>query len=112
MSAGRTILVALIALSLAMLPAASSVAHAKSLEGLISAVPSDCCQHSKPCNHQKTSDGCGSKIGCALKCFNFTGIIVSGAVSKPNAEALARLALPSLGLNSNPTAPPLPPPRV
>ena len=107
----RTIFVAVVALSVAALPVASGMARAAmTLNASIAAPKTECCPHHQPCE-KKTND-CGSVAGCAQKCFNHTGIIVSGAVSKPNAEAVARPALPSLGLNSNPTAPPLPPPRV
>jgi hypothetical protein len=107
----RALFVAVVALSVAALPVASGMARAAMTHDASLAAPqTDCCPHHEPCE-KKTND-CGSVAGCALKCFNLTGIIVSGAVSKPNAEALARPALLSLGLNSNPTAPPLPPPRV
>jgi hypothetical protein len=70
----------------------------------------DCCPNGKPC--EKKTDGCGSMAGCALKCFNFSGAVVSGVVIKPAPAADLEPVLASLGLPSHPTTPPSPPPRV
>jgi hypothetical protein len=78
--------------------------------GPFAAQQADCCPNGKQC--EKKTDGCGSMAGCALKCFNFSGAVVSGTVVKPAPAAELAAVLASLILPSNPTAPPLPPPRV
>jgi hypothetical protein len=108
MSTFRALLVVLVAMSVAMLPFAGGMARAMSHDTSLTAPQADCCPHGKPCE----KNDCGSLAGCALKCFNFAGITVSGVVSKPNAEAVVSPALAGLTPHSNLTAPPLPPPRV
>ena len=110
MNIGRALLVGLVAFSVAVLPLAGGMAFAMLHDDSLGAQQTDCCPHGKPC--EKKTDGCGSMAGCALKCFNFSGAMVLGAVVEPAPAAgitpvPARLAFPS-----NPTAPPLPPPRV
>ena len=111
MCIGRAILVALIALSVAMLPVAGNVARAMSPEAAFNTVHADCCPHGKPCDKRTTND-CGSMAGCALKCFSFFGAMVSGVNVGHGAAADLAPVLASLGFRSNPMAPPLPPPRV
>jgi hypothetical protein len=111
MNIGRAILVALIALSVAMLPVAGNVARAMSTEAAFGAAHVDCCPHGKPCDKGTTND-CDSMAGCALKCFSF-----SGAVVAPSAVNRAELptetsALVVQSFSSSSDNPPLPPPRV
>ena len=106
----RAILVALIAFSVAMLPVAGVMASTK-MPGMSASATPDCCPHGEPCD-KKVSDNCATAAGCALKCFNFSGNVVSGVVAKLTAGALIKPALASLSLDSDPAAPPLPPPRV
>jgi len=109
MSIGRPLLIALIALAVALLPMAGGMAlampHDASLTG-----HADCCPHGKPC--EKKTDDCGSMAGCALKCFSFSGAMVSDAVVKPSPTADIAPVLDSLSFQSNRTAPLLPPPRA
>jgi hypothetical protein len=111
MSIGRTILVALVAFSVAMLPVAGAMARGVSPATSLTTAEDDCCPHGKPCE-KKTSDDCGSVAGCALKCFNFFGTMVSGVTVRPTLPAEIEPWLASLGVLRNSTAPPLPPPRV
>jgi hypothetical protein len=111
MSTFRAILVAVVALAVAVLPVEGGMVRAEAAGMSATAMPSDCCPHTKPCE-KKTADDCGSTAGCALKCFNFSGISVSGVVAKLNAVATVHPALAGVSSRSNPTAPPLPPPRV
>jgi len=94
-----------------MLPVEGGMVRAEAAGMSATGMPLDCCPHTKACE-KKTADDCGSNAGCALKCFNFSGITVSSVVAKLNWETKVNAALASLILRSNPTAPPLPPPRV
>lgn len=85
---GRTIFAVLIALSVAMLPAAAGFAAGGKIAAVSvsEAVPNcDHHHHSLPSDtKQKSADDCASMAGCALKCFNFTGLAISGiAFSSP-----------------------------
>jgi hypothetical protein len=106
----RVILVALVAFSVTVVPLAGGMALSMPHGMSLAAQQADCCPHGKPC--EKKTDGCGSMAGCALKCFNFSGAIASRAVVKPAPAADLAPVLASLSFHSNPTAPPLPPPRV
>jgi hypothetical protein len=71
MSIARTILVALITLSVALLPVADSAGVAKSADTIemSSMEDMDCCPHkADPCDRM---DGCASMAACALHCFTF-----------------------------------------
>jgi len=76
MAAGRTILAALIAISVAMVPAMGGAAvSTKPVEMSMSDnADMPCC----------TPDDCKGSITCALKCFNFVGAIFSATVSLPH----------------------------
>lgn len=110
MSIGRTILVALVAFSVAVLPVAGGMARAMTPDASLTSPQADCCPHGKPCD--KRTDDCGSMAGCALKCFNFFGAMVSDIIVRPTLAAEIEPVLASLTVLRNPTAPPLPPPRV
>jgi hypothetical protein len=73
MRIGRTILAVLIALSVAILPAAgAAVASTQSgPAGMSMTDDMDCCPHkANPCDK---ADDCGTMATCALKCFSFAG---------------------------------------
>jgi hypothetical protein len=106
----RAILVALVAASVAMLPVAGSMAQASSVETTLIADHSDCCQEGKSCD-QQMPNGCGKIAACALQCFNFSGTIFSLVIANPVGEVLVQPAFFGVSLVSQPTAPPLPPPR-
>ena len=99
MSKLRAILVALITFSVAALPVAGSAALALSHDAKLTAPMSDCCPHGKPC--PKTTDDCGSMAGCALKCFNFSGAVVSGITVRPALAAEIELVPASLTVLRN-----------
>jgi hypothetical protein len=110
MSIGRSILVVLVALAVALLPLAGGMALSMPHDASLMAGPSDCCPNDKPC--EKKTDGCGSVSGCVLKCFNLTGVL-----AVPLAIALTPLTLDKPALVAQPfrsptVNPPLPPPRV
>jgi hypothetical protein len=119
MSIGRTILALLVALSVAMLPAAASAgvsaksphqADMSTTEDM--SMPEDmhdCCPPTNPCDH--AMDNCGSMATCALKCFSFAGTSFSIVVFP---STFARMIAP---LERNPFSlqlgtPPFRPPRA
>jgi hypothetical protein len=107
----RTILVAFIALSVAMLPVAGGMARAAMSHDMSSAAGQEhCCPHGQPC--EKRADDCGSMAGCALKCFNFSGTVTALYVIALTASALEQYALIVPGVPTPSDNPPLPPPRV
>jgi ABC-type taurine transport system substrate-binding protein len=74
---GHAILATLIALSVALLPIAASIAvSSKAAAAMVTASVPDCDHHrDAPADtSQKTADGCDSMAGCALKCFNITQV--------------------------------------
>jgi len=125
MSIGRTILALLIALSLAMLPAAAGVrlgvksadmsttsaADTSAMEDM-----SDCCPHTaNPCDKANTCDkvmgDCGSMATCALKCFSFAPTsFLSIVFPSSSAKMPASIAIDSF--SSQTGSPPFRPPRV
>ncbi len=112
MSLARTILVALITLSVALLPAAGSAGLSlKSADTIeMSAMEDmDCCPHkANPCDRM---DGCASVATCALHCFTFA---VSSAPLPFVSLTLAN-NMPALQGDNVPSQsgiPPFRPPRV
>jgi hypothetical protein len=95
MRIGQTILVMVVALSVATLPAtAGFAASSKTMEVSASETVPDCGHHHHAPSDktQKTANDCASMAGCALKCFNFTGVTFSGiAFLSPVGAALEPL---------------------
>ena len=92
MRVGRTILAIVVALSVAMLPAAGGFAAASHMKEMSASAAMPDCEHHHHAPLDKTQkhrNDCASMAGCALKCFNFTGITFSGiAFSSPAGAAL------------------------
>ena len=91
---GKTILAIIIALSVAILPAAASFATAeKAMQQAASATVPDCEHHHDQPNNttQKSTDGCDSMAGCALKCFTTAVVSFSSLVfsSSPSVAVLS-----------------------
>jgi hypothetical protein len=110
MSIGRTILALLIALSVAILPAAGAGVSSKSPEPADMSMMedmTDCCPH--PC--EKAMDDCAAMATCALKCFSFTGTSSSSIVF-PSTSAKMTLSFAGNPFSSQTGAPPFRPPRV
>src|SRR3979490_662571 len=81
MNLGRTILALLIALSVAMLPAAGGTGVGLKSADMtdMSAMGHDCCPpNSDPCD--KAMGDCSSMAACALKCFSFSAALFSTVV--------------------------------
>jgi hypothetical protein len=89
---GQAILAIVVALSVATLPMGGGfIANSKTMEMSASVAVPDCGHHHHaPSNKtQKTANDCASMAGCALKCFNFTGLTLSRiAFSSPAGAAL------------------------
>lgn len=92
MRIARIMLAAVVALSVAMLPAAGGFAAGSyTMEVSAPEVMPDCGHHHHaPIDKtQKRTNDCASMAGCALKCFNFNGITFFGiAFSSPAGVAL------------------------
>jgi hypothetical protein len=111
MSLVRTIVVALVALSVAMLPVAGGMVRAAMSHDIsVAASQGDCCPHGNSCE-KKTGD-CGSMAGCALKCSNLSGAVKAPFIVAVMPSASERTALIVPGVLSPSDHPPLPPPRV
>jgi hypothetical protein len=110
MTIGRTVLALLIALSVAMLPAAGAAgmnSHSPAAADMsVMEDMRDCCPHkANPC------DDCGTMAACALKCFSFAGASSSAIVFPLN---FAKVVTTFVGnpLSSQTSSPPFRPPRV
>lgn len=114
MSIHRSILALLIALSVAMLPAAGGAgmksksperSDMSSLEDML-----DCCPHkANPCD--QTVDDCRAMASCALKCFSFAGTS-SSIIAFPSAFATMTASFAGNSFSSHRGSPPFRPPRV
>lgn len=112
MSVGRTILALLVALSVAMLPAAAGagVSVKSPAQADMSAMEDmhDCCPKANPCD--KAMDDCGTMATCALKCFSFT--TSSSIIVFPSICATMTAAFVGNPFSSQMGSPPFRPPRV
>jgi hypothetical protein len=113
MNAGRTILALLIALSVAMLPAAGAVGmspkSSMQTDTATMAGTSDCCPHqANPC---AKVDDCGTMATCALKCFSFAGVAPSIIVF-PSSFAKMAATFGRNPLSPQMGSPPFRPPRI
>ena len=118
MKIARTIFALLLAFSVAILPLTGSTAalQVQSSEQMpamdMGAEPmSDCCDKGPaPCDKQGKAD-CASRAACALKCFTFTGSVLSG-VPFPVKTADELLAISENPAPSEAGVAPFRPPRV
>jgi hypothetical protein len=110
MSNGRAILALLIALAVALLPAASGAGVKSPAPAGMSAMEDmpDCCPHkADPC--EEAMDDCGAMASCALKCFSFIGtssIIVFPSIARMTVSFAAN------PFSSQTGTPPFRPPRA
>jgi hypothetical protein len=113
MSIGRTILALLIALSVAILPAAggAGLSFKSSAQADMSMTEDmlDCCPHkANPCDK---GDDCGTMATCALKCFSFVGTL-SSIIIFPSTFAKVTASSAVNPFSSQTGTPPFRPPRV
>jgi hypothetical protein len=112
MSVGRTILALLIAISVAMLPAAGGAgvkSPAPADMAMMQDMPDCCPQKADPC--AKAMDDCASMATCALKCFSFAGA-ASSIIVFPSAFASLAIPFAANPFASLPGSPPFRPPRI
>lgn len=112
---GRTIFAVLITLSVAVLPAAAGFATGGKIAAVsVSEAVPDCDHHhySLPSDtKQKNADDCASMAGCALKCFNFTELAISGIVFSSPVSAELKPVHRCGDVSSRMGSPPFRPPR-
>jgi hypothetical protein len=111
MSNGRIILALLVALSVALLPAAGGAGVKSSEPAGMSAMEDmpDCCpQKADPC--EKAMDNCGTMATCALKCFSFAS--TSSIVVFPWTFATMTIPFAANPFASQTGSPPFRPPRI
>jgi hypothetical protein len=111
MNIARTIQTLLIALSVALPPAADGARVKSQAPAGVSAMEGmpDCCpQKADPC--EKAMDNCGSMATCALKCFSFAGIASSIIVFPSTFVRVTALA--ANPFSSQTGSPPFRPPRI
>jgi hypothetical protein len=113
MSIARTIVALLIALSVAIVPAAGSVGvSAKSLETAVTSTTEDmpdCCPpKANPC--EKAMDDCAAMATCVLKCFSF--LVPSAVIVFPSAFAKMTASFVANPFSSQAGSPPFRPPRA
>jgi hypothetical protein len=114
MGLARTILAVVIALSVAVLPAAAGcITVAKSApQTMQSAMPDDCDHHgSSPVHGSKAMDDCASMGLCPAKCFNYAGTALPHVIVALTGSALQPVAAGDLVV-SQIGSPPFRPPRV
>jgi hypothetical protein len=105
----RTIVAAIVAFSVVVLPVAGSVAYAASLEGSLSA-PSACCpSHGTPCEKKMPTD---CDLTCVVKCAVSNAAIVAPVELSPVPLATERSLASAELLPYSSQSPPLPPPRL
>ena len=112
MNVGRTILALLIALSIALLPAAGGAgvkSPAPAGMSVMEGMPDCCLPQANPC--EKAMDDCGSMATCALKCFSSSGI-ASSIIVFPSTFARMTASFAANPLSSQTNSPPFRPPRA
>jgi hypothetical protein len=118
MHLGRTILMLLIALSVAMLPATGGAAvsvksaDTSDMSDMSSSMEDmhDCCPHKKLPLEKAIGDCCSSMATCSMNCFGFTG--TSSLIFFPLLLGSLTISLVSNPLYSQTGSPPFRPPRV
>jgi hypothetical protein len=108
----RTIVVFLVALSVAMLPLASGHAAPEAIPSPSNLVASahDCCDHDGMPVDNAMKD-CQAAAGCAAKCFSVCGVVFSSAIIHPPLAGHESLVA-TKNLRSQAVSAPFRPPRV
>src|SRR5262245_17281804 len=113
MRIGRTILAALVALSLALLPMAGAFAVPRDepmASDVVVASAHDCCDHESTPADQVMKE-CLASGGCTAKCFNFYAVVFSG-VTIPSPISGMESFFVSNPFYSQTASPPYRPPRA
>jgi hypothetical protein len=112
MHIGRTILVLLVALSVAVLPIGGAAINVKSVDMLQMSSTDrmhDCCPH-KNLPSRKVIDDCCSSMACPMNCFSFVG--ASPLLVPPPLLGSVMMSLVSDPVRSQKGSPPFRPPRI
>jgi len=109
MSMSRTVLAALIAIAVAMVPLAAG-AFAKMTDASASMAMDDGCMHHVKQGGNKAADDCAAMAACALKCFNFAQP-VSATLTVPHVVPATMCERASTHASSLQGLPPFRPPR-
>jgi len=115
MHLGRIIFVAVLALSVATLPAAVGfAAGSKAMEVVATETMTDCDHHHNvPSNKtQKSMDDCASMAACAVACFGFTAIGFSSITFLPPISTAPKFIRTSENVSSRMGNLPFRPPRA
>lgn len=107
----RAILVVLISLSVAALPAAGAEIRAHSPHAWFTNTQSDCCPQGEHCQKQAKGE-CGKFAACALKCSSFFASVVSASGVLHSPSPSEKSVHEAENVTSRSHNPPLPPPRV
>jgi hypothetical protein len=115
MHLGRTILILLVALSVAMLPATGGAAvsvKSADMSGMSSSMDDmdGCCPHKKLPAEKTIGDCCSSMATCPMNCFGFAG--TSSLIVFPLLLGSLPMFVASNPLRSQTGSPPFRPPRV
>jgi hypothetical protein len=111
MDFARTVLVALIALSVALLPVAGASTHAFAPGDIHVTAQSDCCPQGQDCAAPGKGE-CGKAASCALKCSGVFAATLTPVGLSPAPLSAEKSVFLSESPTSRSTNPPLPPPRV
>lgn len=109
MRIARAILIALTALSVALLPAAVASARATSPQSI--SAHADCCPPDQDCDKQVKRD-CNKDAACALKCASASAVPLAEIDVVHPSYLLPRLVLVTGITGSLAPNPPSPPPRA
>ena len=114
MAIGRTMLAVLIALAVALLPAAAGAAFkappARAMEMSASQTMDDGCPGPADSSDKAAGD-CTSMAACAVNCFNFVGLDPALLPSPPVQATIGPVPTDEFA-TSRPTNPPFRPPRI
>jgi hypothetical protein len=111
MSIVRAIVVALTALSLAILPVAAAGTRGFSADTSFSVAQPECCPQGQHCEKRAKSE-CGKSAACALNCSSFFAATLAPSGVTRALLPLQRSAFVAEIVTSPSVNPPLPPPRV
>ncbi len=114
----RTILVALIAAAVAVVPATAGFVPVKASETTAAhavhpgAMPVDCDHHAPPRDQgSQPADDCAAIAGCVTHCFNYSGTVVPAITPAPP-PSLMQPTVAAAFVVSDIGSPPFRPPRV
>ncbi len=111
---GKAILATIVALSVAILPMTAGFAAASKIANTsVSVAVPDCDHHRDLPNDTtpKSTDGCDSMAGCALKCFTTTVVSFSSVSFVASAGTTIKQFRASENISAQMGSPPFRPPR-